>query len=39
MANSEPLVSIGMPVYNGERFICHALDSLLKQTYESLAGC
>jgi glycosyltransferase involved in cell wall biosynthesis len=27
-------VSIGMPVYNGERFISEALDSLLNQTYE-----
>jgi glycosyltransferase involved in cell wall biosynthesis len=27
-------VSIGMPVYNGAQFICHALDSLLSQTYE-----
>lgn len=28
-----PLVSIGMPVYNGERFIGQALDSLLSQTF------
>src|SRR3990172_8488397 len=28
-----PLVSIGMPVYNGERFIRPALDSLLAQTH------
>jgi glycosyltransferase involved in cell wall biosynthesis len=28
-----PLVSIGMPVYNGARFIAPALDSLLAQTY------
>lgn len=27
------LVSIGMPVYNGEEFIREALDSLLSQTY------
>ena len=33
MVNSKPLVSIGMPVYNGERFIRHALDSLLAQDY------
>lgn len=26
-----PLVSIGMPVYNGQRFLCRALDSLLAQ--------
>ena len=28
-----PKVSIGMPVYNGEKFICKALDSLLSQTF------
>ncbi len=30
---SMPLVSIGLPVYNGERFIQRALDSLLAQDY------
>lgn len=35
MADSRPLVSIGMPVYNGERFIREALDSLLAQDYEN----
>jgi glycosyltransferase involved in cell wall biosynthesis len=34
MRQSEPLVSIGMPVYNGEPFIRQALDSLLAQDYE-----
>ena len=29
------MVSIGMPVYNGERFIRQALDSLLAQDYEN----
>ncbi|ULP71854.1 Spore coat polysaccharide biosynthesis protein SpsA [Nodularia sphaerocarpa UHCC 0038] len=29
-----PKVSIGLPVYNGERFIKAALDSLLAQTFE-----
>lgn len=33
MADGKPLVSIGMPVYNGERFIRQALDSLLGQDY------
>jgi glycosyltransferase involved in cell wall biosynthesis len=33
---SRPLVSIGMPVYNGERFIREALDSLLAQEYEHI---
>jgi glycosyltransferase involved in cell wall biosynthesis len=30
---SNPKVSIGMPVYNGEEFIREALDSLLAQTF------
>ncbi|WP_300464805.1 glycosyltransferase family 2 protein [Desulfobacula sp.] len=30
---SIPMVSIGMPVYNGEKFIRHAIDSLLVQTF------
>jgi glycosyltransferase involved in cell wall biosynthesis len=30
---STPLLSIGMPVYNGERFLAKALDSLLAQTF------
>lgn len=34
MADSKPLVSIGMPVYNEERYIARALDSLLAQDYE-----
>ena len=32
----KPLVSIGIPVYNGGRFIRKALDSLLAQDYENL---
>jgi len=35
MGNTGPLVSIGMPVYNGERFIRQAVDSLLAQDYEN----
>src|SRR5215468_7744124 len=31
-----PLVSIGIPVYNGARFIRQALDHLLAQTYTHL---
>lgn len=31
-----PLVSIGMPVYNGERHLREALDSLMAQDYPSL---
>jgi len=34
--DTKPLVSLGMPVYNGERFIRQALDSLLRQTYTNL---
>ena len=30
---SLPRVSIGLPVYNGERYLAEALDSLLAQTY------
>ncbi len=33
MASSRPVVSIGMPAYNGERYIRQALDSLLAQDY------
>ena len=31
--NSQPLVSIGLPVYNGELFLKEAIDSLLKQSF------
>jgi glycosyltransferase involved in cell wall biosynthesis len=34
MESELPLVSIGMPVYNGEKYIMRALDSLLAQDYE-----
>jgi glycosyltransferase involved in cell wall biosynthesis len=33
MTTGKPLVSIGMPVFNGERFLARALDSLLAQDY------
>lgn len=36
MADDRPLVSIGLPVYNGEQFLRQTLDSLLGQTYENL---
>lgn len=29
-----PRVSIGLPVYNGERYLAEAIDSLLAQTYD-----
>lgn len=28
-----PKISIGMPVYNGQKFICEAIDSLIAQSY------
>jgi glycosyltransferase involved in cell wall biosynthesis len=31
--NSTPKISIGMPVYNGEKFINEAIESLLMQTF------
>jgi len=34
MRNKSPLISIGMPVYNGEMFVRQAVDSLLAQTLE-----
>jgi glycosyltransferase involved in cell wall biosynthesis len=30
------LVSVGMPVYNGERFLCEAIESILAQTHTTL---
>lgn len=35
-STTTPLVSIGIPVYNGARLICQALDHLLAQTYTNL---
>jgi len=35
MMDNKPSVSIGMPVYNGEKYIEQALDSLLAQSYEN----
>lgn len=34
MVVNKPLVSIGLPVYNGEQYIRQTLDSLLAQDYE-----
>jgi glycosyltransferase involved in cell wall biosynthesis len=33
---SMPRVSIGVPVYNGENYLAHAVDSLLGQTFQDL---
>jgi glycosyltransferase involved in cell wall biosynthesis len=30
---NKPLVAIGIPVYNGEKFIAEALESIIRQTY------
>lgn len=35
MAVGNPLVSIGLPVYNGERYLRRALDCLLAQDYDN----
>jgi glycosyltransferase involved in cell wall biosynthesis len=34
--SSKPLVSIVIPVYNGENFVREAIDSALSQTYENI---
>ena len=34
MKGKTPCVSIGLPVYNGERFLTEAIESLLSQTYQ-----
>lgn len=33
MSLQKPSISIGLPVYNGERYIASAIDSILKQTF------
>jgi glycosyltransferase involved in cell wall biosynthesis len=33
MSNKQPMISIGMPVYNGENYIAAALDSILAQSF------
>ena len=32
-SNSNPMISVVMPVYNGERYLREAIDSILNQTY------
>lgn len=34
MTNSPPRVTIGLPVYNGERYLTEALDAALAQTFQ-----
>ena len=36
MTNSQPLVSIIVPVYNSERYLRHCVDSIIAQTYMNL---
>lgn len=36
MSHNQPLVSIGLPVYNGEKYLHEALDALCAQDYENL---
>src|SRR5262245_45018612 len=33
MANATPRVSIGLPIFNGEKYVAQAFDSILAQTY------
>ncbi len=36
MNTANPLVSVGIPIYNGEKFLEATLESILSQTYSSL---
>jgi glycosyltransferase involved in cell wall biosynthesis len=35
MSSGAPKVSIGLPVYNGERYLAETIESILAQTYEN----
>ena len=35
-SNFNPLISIVIPVYNGEKYVSEAIDSALAQTYENI---
>lgn len=36
MVSIDPLVSIGLPVFNGAQFLAQAIESLLNQTYKNI---
>lgn len=36
MGNTEPLVSVIMPVYNGQKYVENAIESVIKQSYRNL---
>lgn len=35
--HQQPLVSIGLPVWNGARYLAEAVESILSQTYRCFA--
>ena len=35
MGNEKPLVTVLMPVYNAEKYLAEAIESILNQTYRS----
>ena len=34
MLNNKPVVSIGLPVYNGQKYLRQAVDSILSQSHK-----
>jgi glycosyltransferase involved in cell wall biosynthesis len=36
MTRKKPLVSVGLPVYNGERYLAEAIEAITTQTYKNL---
>ena len=34
-ADSQPLISVATPVYNGEKYLAECIESVLAQTYEN----